>query len=69
MHCLLHDDQGEGLMGVKRVTWETRVVGTPKQGKGEGGEGKDPERVGRTDGQQRTRKDRATLPIDHGRLR
>ena len=39
MHCLLHDDQGEGLMGVKRVTWETRVVGTPKQGKGEGGEG------------------------------
>ena len=26
----MHDDQGEGLMGVKRVTRETRVVGTPK---------------------------------------
>ena len=68
--------RGHGVMGVKGfmgVTGETRVTGVTKKGEGggeeegRGGEGKHVTIAGRT--HERTRKDRATQPMDHRRLR
>ena len=59
------------MAGLKGLTRVTRKMGVSKEGEGggeEGGEGKE-EKISRWRDNLQKRKDRATQPLDHGRLR